>query len=125
MLTDIGLKLDANRKGFTITDQSDTDMPPIIQAAITILFLSNNEPFRTSFEGLYNIIGSANNNIIEALRLELAEASFRLTEALQQTYIEVESTDFETEIEDGVLRITLNIKTTTGIVSSVIYVQTI
>lgn len=125
MLTDIGLSLDTNRKGFTIIDQSDTDMPPIIQAAITILFLSNNESFRTSFEGLYNIIRGTNNNVIEALRLELAEVSFKLTEALQQTYIEVESTDFETEIEDELLRITLNIKTTTDIVSSVIYVQTI
>lgn len=121
-LKDIGLKLDDNSM-FNIINYKESTIHPILQAAITLIFFTNDTEFRSEYNGLYHLVGQANNNIINDLDLDLAHMSFAITEALQQTYPEVIKTEFETVIEGSTLSIDLDITITNEVLSTTIYTR--
>lgn len=119
MARDIGLKLDVATSEFNIVNKPV--MPEELQAAIVILFFSKDNKARGTFDGIYNLIGTFNNNTLDAIELELTSISFSLTESLRETYPNVNSTNFEVSIDNSTLTITLTIVTNTNIITDTIY----
>lgn len=118
---DIGLKLDSTGGSFSIINQADSDIHPLLQAAVTLLFFSQDTVLRREFDGIYHIVGQSNNNINNSLDMELAALSFELTDILKQEYPEVIKTEFEIFIDGYAINIILNIQTTEELISGIIY----
>lgn len=119
---DISFRLD-NNSVFNIINYKENNIHPILQAAITLIFFTKDEEFRSEYGGIYHLIGGANSNIQDDLELDLAHMSFAITEALQQTYPEVSKTDFIVTIQDSTLTIDLNITVSDGVLTSTIYTK--
>lgn len=119
-LKDISLQLDDNSM-FNIIGYKQNTLHPILQAAVTIIFFTNNEEFRSEYNGLYHLVGQANNNILNDLDLDLAHMSFAVLDALKETYPEVLKVEFIPEIEGNKLVISINITTTDDYLTTIIY----
>jgi hypothetical protein len=121
MIRDIGLKLNTETSTFDIVNQKDCDMGSELQSAITLLFLSPISDLRGSFDGIYSIVGSFNNNTQEDLKLELASISFNLTKSLKELYPYIDNTQFSVDINGSSINIDLTINTQNETMTTTIY----
>lgn len=115
---DIGLRLSPTGNSFDIVNQ-DPSIPEELQAAITLLFFSNDFNMRGNFNGLYNLVG--NSNAVQSIELDLADISFKLTEALKEIYPHIISTRFEVTINGSYINIQLIINTDKESITDLIY----
>lgn len=115
---DIGLRLSPTGNSFDIVNQ-DPSIPEELQAAITLLFFSNDFNMRGNFNGLYNLVG--NSNAVQSIELDLADISFKLTEALKETYPHIASTRFEVTINGSYINVQLTINTDKESITDLIY----
>jgi hypothetical protein len=121
-LKDIGLQLN-DHSMFEMINYKNSNLHPILQAAITLVFFTMDETFRSEYDGIYHLIGQANNNIMADIELDLSQMSFTLNKALKETYPEVLKTEFETSVDGSHLYVTLTVTTSEDTLSTVIYTR--
>ena len=119
-LKDIGIEL-TNDSMFNIIKYQDNNIHPILQAAITLIFFTNDVELRNDYNGLYHIIGSSNNNIIDNLEMDLVDLGFKLLDKLKPVYPEISKITVTPIISREQLQITLDIAVQDQLLTTTIY----
>lgn len=116
---DLGLQLNGNSM-FEITNYTTSEMHPILQAAITLIFFTNDPSLREEYNGMYNIIGHSNSSI-ENIEMEFADIGFRIYDILKETYPEITKVSIEPIVDRANIQISININTDTEYLSTILY----
>lgn len=123
-MRDLSFRLDESGQAFTLIPETEDTMPPVMRAAITILFFSKINSVRSfNGEGIYSILAKLSESSLDFIKSSLTIVSADLRTILSRQYPEVTQVTIDADIQDSTLSANLIITTDKDVLQQTIKQQ--
>lgn len=120
-MIDLPLNLDSD---YTFSISSKTNIPEVMQCAISLLFFTNDKTFRPMTDigdSIYEMLAHITESNVEYVATLLGDLALELREALEVRFPNIEAVNFVTDATSPNIKISLNIELENDKITQQIY----